>query len=119
MSVFFYHKTLPLCVALWGDNSIVATLSNHHPPRTLKAGVGVGRRLKDSNGRREKDPTPVQIPFQTKKYVQQFHRIDKINLINSQFDLKGKSRKHGWSPKLNNRYLNIHGGNAVLFYSRL
>ena len=56
-SVFFYHKTKPLCVAIWGDNNHVTTLSNNHLPRLLKAGHGVNRRLKDSSGMRQKDPT--------------------------------------------------------------
>ena len=49
-SIFFYHKFKPLCVALWGDNNIVTTLSNHHPPRLLRAGTGVHRRLLGDDG---------------------------------------------------------------------
>ena len=118
-SIFFYHKFKPLCVALWGDNNIVTTLSNHHPPRLLRAGTGVHRRLLGDDGFQEKEPSPVKIPMQTKKYINEYDKIDKINLCEVKFDLKGNSKKHGWSPKLNNRYLNIHGGNAGVFYERL
>ena len=68
----------------------------------VKAGTGVNRRLMDPSGMREKDPTPVKCPKQTKKYVSKFDKIDKINLKCVRFDLKGTSKKHGWSPKLNN-----------------
>ena len=98
---------------------MVLTLSNHHGPRLLKAGRGVDRQMLDPSGMREKDPTPVKCPKQTKKYVTEFDKINKINLKCVRFDLKGTSKKHGWSPKLNNRYINIHGANAGCFYERL
>ena len=46
----FLSRIQPLCVALWGDNNIVTTLSNHHPPRLLRAGTGVNRRLLGNGG---------------------------------------------------------------------
>ena len=55
----------------------------------MRAGRGVGRRRRDDDGRREKDPTPVQIPMQTKAYVNTFNRIDKKNMKDGWFDLKG------------------------------
>ena len=117
-SKFFFHKKLPLCVALWADINVVTTLCNCFPPELLRAGLGVDRRRKGDDGRREKDPTAVQVPRQTKVYVETFHIIDKKNMKDAIFDLKGVSKKHNWSPKINRRYYNIHGGNAATFYER-
>ena len=115
---FFVHKTLPLCMALWADNSIVATLTNCYSPMLLPAGDGVGRRMRGEDGGRKKEATAVKIPHQTKVYVEEFGKIDRNNFQNSRFDLKGQSKCHNWSPKINKRYFNIHDGNASLYYKR-
>ena len=49
-SVFWQHKTRPLCYVLWSDNSIVKTLSNFHGPVILEAGIGVMRKKRDEDG---------------------------------------------------------------------
>ena len=116
--IFFYHKELPLCVALWADNNVVATLSNCYPPRLLRSGEGVNRRLRGDDGHREMNSTPVKVPLQTKVYVDTFDRIDKKNLKDLRSDLKGILKKHNWSPKINRRYYNIHCGNAGTYYER-
>ena len=116
---FFYHKKLPLCVALWADNNAVATLSNCYPPRMLRAGEGVDRRMRGENGVRDRHSTAVKIPLQTKVYVSEFDKIDKKNLNDSRYDLKGISKKHNWSPKINKRLYNIHNGNSGTYYERV
>jgi len=62
---------------------------------------------------------PIKVPYQTKVYVETFGLIDKKNLKDSRFDLKGISKKHNWSPKINRRYYNIHCGNAGTYYRRV
>ena len=114
----FYHKMEPLCVALWADNNVVVTLANCCSPTLLRAGDGVDRRKRGNDGVREQDPTPVKIPLQTKKYVKTFGKIDNKNMKDAQFDLRGISKKHNWSPNINKRYYNMHGGNAGTFYER-
>ena len=39
--IFFVHQLLPLCVALWSDNNIVVTLSNHRSPILMAENDGV------------------------------------------------------------------------------
>ena len=113
------HKFKLLCVVLWDNNNIVTTLSTQHQPRLLWAGLGLHRCLLDNDRFWDKGLTPVEIPLQTKKYVNEYDKIDKINLRNAKFNLKGNSKKHARSLKLNNWYLNTHGGNAGVFYKRL
>ena len=80
--------------------------------------MGVGRKLRGADDLREQEQTLVKIPEQTKAYVSTFDKIDKKNLIDSRFDLKGISKKHNFSPKIVKRYYNMHGGNASLYYKR-
>lgn len=88
-----------MCVALWADNSVLATLANCFPPILLQAGNGVDRRLRDDNGMQEKEPTPVKIPLQTKSYLKTFGIIDKKNMKDKKFDLKGVSKNITGLPK--------------------
>ena len=119
---FFVHKTSPLCVAPWADNNIVTTLSNHHSPEILKEGEGVFRRKKNKDGGRDMVATAVKIPLQTSAYTHKFFKffkIDKRNQKDAQFDLKGVSKKHNWSPKLILRLFNMNSGNSGTYYERL
>ena len=115
---FFCHRYLALCLALWADNNVVTTLANCYPPTLCTAGNGVNRRMRGDDGKREKHPTPVKIPLQTKWYTDTFGIIDDKNGKDAVFDLKGESHCHNWSPKINKRYYNIHSGNAGTFYER-
>ena len=76
---FFVHEYLPLCVALWSDNNIVTTLSNHHAPVVLTEEEGIFRRKRDADGKREKISSAVKIPEQTKAYMSDFRQIDQRN----------------------------------------
>ena len=116
---FFVHETLPLCVALWADNNIVQTLTNMYPPAVLTEDEGVFRRKRNADGGRDRISSAVKIPLQTKAYVSDFDKIDKRNLADSKYDLKGHSKKHNWAPKLINRFYNINSGCASVFYERL
>ena len=68
--------------------------------------------MRGEDGIRDKESTAVKIPLQTKVYVNEFGKINKKNLKDSQFDLKGISKCHNWSPKINKRYYNIQGENT-------
>ena len=59
-------------MALWADNSIIATLTNCYTPTLLPAGDGVNRRMRGEDGGRKKEATAVKIPLQTKVYVKDF-----------------------------------------------
>ena len=116
---FFVHETLPLCVALWADNNIVATLTNMYGPIILSEDDGVFRRKRNETGGRDKDGTAVKIPIQTKKYVSTFSSIDQRNMKDAKYDLKGHSKKHNWAPKLVFRMFNINCGCSGAYYERL
>ena len=116
---FWVHKTKPLCVAIWADNMHVLTLSNHHSPRFVPATEGVYRRKRNEDGTRDQFATCVKIPAQTRRYVETFFRIDQKNKRDAMFDLKMVSKKHNWSPKIVMRLMNMHLGNASIYYERL
>ena len=105
--------------ALWGDNNIVTTLSNYHPPEFLEADSGMLRKRKSADGSREKEHTMANCPAQNKDYSKTFHEIDKANLKAATHDLKGHSKKHNWSPKIVFRAFNINNTNAYIYYRRL
>ena len=90
----FQHNLYDICVALWGDNNCVTTLSNYHPPEFLEADDGMLRRRKDADGSRERERTMFKCPVQNKRYSETFHQIDKINLKEAKYDLKGHSKTH-------------------------
>ena len=108
----FVHQSLPLCVALWTDNNIVATLTNMYGPIIMAEDDGVFRHKKKEDGGRDKDSTAVKIPAQTKKYVYTFSSIDQRNNKDTKYDLKGHSKRHNWAPKLIIRFFNINCGCA-------
>ena len=116
---FSAYKTLPLCVALQADSNIVCTLTNQHSPIVLTEDEGVFRRKRNADGGRDRLSSAVKIPLQTKAYVSDFDKIDKRNLVDSKYDLKGHLKKHNWAPKLCNRFYNINSGCASKFYERL
>ena len=118
-SVFWQHKTRPLCYALWSDNSIVKTLSNFHGPVILEAGIGVMRKKRDEDGNQERTRTEVPCPSQIKDYCETFHLIDKGNGAEANFDLGGKSQLHNWSPKLIFCLYNMALNNAYKMYTAL
>jgi hypothetical protein len=118
-SVCWQHKTRPLNFAVWSDNALVKTLSNFHGPDILEAGMGVMRKQRDDNGKRERTRTDVPCPAQTRDYCKTFHLIDKGNGAEAYYDLGGKSRLHNWSPKLIFRLYNMALNNAYKMYGAL
>ena len=84
----FVHEPFPFCVALWLDNNIVTTLSNHHSPVVLTEEEGVFCRERDADGKRENISSAVKIPEQTKAYTSDFRQIDQMNLQDAKYDLK-------------------------------
>ena len=99
-SIRFQHKKMPLCFAVWADNNLVKTLSNFHCPTVLKAGDGVLRKKRGSDGKREMKRSDVPCPTKNKYYSKTFHLIDKGNGIEAKYDMGGHSKKHNWSPKI-------------------
>lgn len=77
---FLQQNPALLCVALRVDNSVLITLANCYPPKLHRAGTSVDHRLRDDDGRRQKDSTPVKIPVQTKVYVTTFNKTDAKNM---------------------------------------
>ena len=53
-AICWQHVWWSLCFAVWSDNALVRTLSNFHGPEILKAGMGVLRKLRDEDGKRER-----------------------------------------------------------------
>ena len=86
-SVCWQHVWRNLCFAVWSDNALVRTLSNFHGPVILKAGMGVLRKKRDEDGKRERHKTEVPCPAQTKDYCATFHLIDKGNGAEASYDL--------------------------------
>jgi len=112
------HKFLPLCVAAWADNAIVKTLSNFHSSTVIDAGIK--RRGMDEDGKRMKDPAPVNCPEQMVAYCETFHLIDKGNGVESRYTMaNGGSKSHGWTPKLSFRLFNMTLNNAYKIYRTL
>jgi hypothetical protein len=94
-------------------------LSNFHGPEILEAGMGVLRKMRDEDGKRERHKTKVPCPAQTKDYCNTFHLIDKGNGAEASYDLGGKSRLHNWSPKLVFWLYNMALNNAYKMYTAL
>ncbi|KAL7525349.1 hypothetical protein ACHAXR_000966, partial [Thalassiosira sp. AJA248-18] len=117
-SELFQHQTKPLSYTMWGDNSIVKTLSNFHTPEVLVAGEGVLRRRR-VDGVREQERTEVSCPVQQRDYSETFHLIDKGNGKESKYDLGGQTKGHNWAPKLSMRYFNFGMGNSHTIYNSL
>ncbi|KAL3764002.1 hypothetical protein ACHAW5_000041 [Stephanodiscus triporus] len=97
-SICWQHSWRLLCFAVWSDNALVKTLSNFHGLEILDAGMGVLRKKRDADGKRERTKTEVPCPAQTCDYCKTFH--DKGNGAEANYDLGGKSRLHNWLPKL-------------------
>jgi hypothetical protein len=85
---------------MWSDNALVRMLLNFHGPEILKAGMGVLRKKRDSDGKRDRTKTEVLCPAQRQDYCKTFHLIDKGNGAEANYDLGGKSRLHYWLLKL-------------------
>ena len=81
--------------------------------------MGVLRKKRDEDGKRERHKTEVPCPEQTKDYCNTFHLIDKGNGVEASYDLGGKSRLHNWSPKLVFRLYNMALNNAYKMYMAL
>ena len=105
------HKTKPLYVAAWADNAVFKTLSNFHSSKVIIEGI---RRCGlDADGKRMKDPAPVNCPEQMVAYCETFHLIDKGNGVESRYTLaNGGSKTHTWTPKLSFRLFNMTLNNA-------
>jgi hypothetical protein len=88
-------------------------------PEILEAGMGVLRKRRDEDGKRERHRTEVRCPAQTRDYCATFHLIDKGNGAEASYDLGGKSRLHNWSPKLVFRLYNMALNNAYKMYTAL
>ena len=116
-SLFYQHDVEDLTFSVWADNNFVKVLSNFHSPRVAVGGLKRKRRGVD--GRREREPSEVDCPEQMKAYSETFHQIDKGNGVESTYDLGGKSRKHGWGPKLALRLFNMNLNNAYQIYCEL
>jgi hypothetical protein len=76
-AIGWQHVWRSLCFAVWSNNALVRTLSNFHGPEILEAGMGVLRKMRDEDGKRERHKTKVPCPAQTKDYCNTFHLIDK------------------------------------------
>jgi hypothetical protein len=118
-SVCWQHVRRNLCFAVWSDNTLVRTLSNIHGPVILEAGMGVLRKKRDKDGKRERHKMEVPCLAQTKDYCATFHLIDKGNGAEASYDLGGRSRVHNWSPKLMFRFFNMALHNAYKMYTAL
>ncbi len=94
-------------------------LSNFHGPEILDAGIGVLRKKRDKDGKRERHKMDVPCPAQTKDYCNTSHLIDKGNGAEASYDLGGKSRLHNWSPKLVFWLFNMALNNAYKMYTAL
>jgi len=104
---------------MWADNNIVKTLSNYHSPTILPEGLGVMRKKKGEDGRREYRQSPVSCPKQSKDYSETFHLIDKGNGAEAKYDMGGHSKTHNWCPKLVWRLFNMGQNNAYQIYMTL
>ena len=118
-AICWQHAWRSLCFAVWSDNALVRTLSNFHGPVILKAGMGVLRKKRDEDGKRERHKTEVPCPAQTKDYCNTFHLINKGNGAEASYDPGGKSRHHKWSPKLVFWLYNMALNNAYKMYTAL
>jgi hypothetical protein len=118
-AICWQHVWWSFCFAVWSNNALVRTLSNFHGPEILEAGMGVLRKRRDDDGKRERHRTEVRCPAQTRDYCATFRLIDKGNGAEASYDLGGKSRLHNWSPKLVFRLYNMALNNAYKMYRAL
>jgi hypothetical protein len=118
-SVCWQHVWRSLCFAMWTDNTLVRMLSIFHSPEILEAGMGVMRKKRDSDGKRERTKTEVLCSAQTRDYCNTFHLMDKGNGVEANYDLGGKSRLHNWSPKLIFWLYNMSINNDYKMYTAL
>jgi hypothetical protein len=81
--------------------------------------MGVLRKKRDKDGKRERHKTDVPCPAQTKDFCNTFHLIDKGNGTEALYDLGGKSQLHNWSPKLVFWLYNMALNNANKMYTAL
>jgi len=89
-AICWQHVCRSLCFAVWSDNALVRTLSNFHGPEILEAGMGVLRKKRDKDGKRERHKTDVLCPAQTKDYCNTFYLIDKGNGVEALYNLGGE-----------------------------
>ena len=90
----------------WADNAVVKTLSIFYS--SLVINEGIKQRGLDEDGKRMKDPTPVDCPEQMVVYCKTFHLIDTENGMESRYTMaNGSSKTHGWTPKLLFRLFNM------------
>jgi hypothetical protein len=118
-AICWQHVWRSLCFAVWSDNALVRTLSNFHRPENLEAGMGVLRKMRDKDGKRERHKMDVACPAQTKDYCNTFHLIDKGNGAEASYDLGGKSQLHNCSPKLVFWLYNMVLNNTYKMYTAL
>ena len=86
-----------------------------YPPVMLTEDEGLFCRKGNTDRGQDRLSSAVKIPLQTKAYVSDIDKIDKKNLKDSKYDLKGHSKKHDWAPHLINRFFNVNSGCAGAF----
>ena len=79
-------------MALWAKNNVVTNLTNCYQPAPCAARGGVNCQMRGDNGKQDQHLTPVKILMQTKWYVNAFSEINKKNMKDAVFDLKGNSK---------------------------
>ncbi len=115
-SCFWEHKTENLVYAVWADNAVVKTLSNHHGANVLDEGNGLMQRGKDKRRAREMKQKAVPCLVQMKEYSERFHLIDKGNRVEAKYDMAGQSKSHIWVPKLVFWMFNMVQNNPYFVY---
>ena len=102
-----------------GSTTTFTTLPNYHMSAFLDKEEGVLHRKKGADGKRELEHMLVKCLEQNKTYSLTFQQIDKSNAKEAQYDLRGQSKKHNWSPKLVLHFLNMNNSNAYSYYKCL
>ena len=117
--VLFQHKTMPLCLVVWSDNNLVKTLYNYCTPNIQPSGLGVLRKKKGADGKREMSRSPVPCPQHNRDCIETFRIINKGHGIEAKYDLVGKIRTHNWCPKLCMKLFNMGLNNEYQIYDAL
>jgi len=88
-SIFWQHRMLNLCYVVWSDNNKVKTLSNIYSPDVLEVGLGMLRKMRNVDGKRDRDKSEVPCPVQMKDYCETYHLIDKENGAEAHYNMGG------------------------------
>ena len=112
------HNTLPLCAAVWVKNAVVNTLYNFHSSVVITKGIESRGWVED--GKRFKDPAPVDGLEIMVAYYKKFNLINKGNGVESWYTMtNGGSKTHGWIAKLSFGLFNMTLNNAYKFFTCL